>query len=67
MKLDKKHIIVNDSAEKLQEQEQYWADKTFEERFLALEFLRHQWMEWNKLSSKMEKSIVLIRKADVSH
>ena len=60
-KMDRSRVIAFNSFEEANAENSLWMDRSVEERFLAIEFLRAQWIELNNLSTVMDKSFFVIR------
>jgi len=42
--------------EEMEQEGDFWLDRPIEERYYAVEFLRAQWIVWNKFSNKMDRT-----------
>ncbi|MEO6884036.1 MAG: hypothetical protein ABI199_08430 [Bacteroidia bacterium] len=50
-------IVKNvSSAEEAEMESIFWIERSVEERYYAIEFLRAQWIEMNQLSPKMDRT-----------
>jgi hypothetical protein len=56
-KIDKTAYKIIRSKNDLDEEIIYWLDKTPQERLAAIEFLRQQYIQMNRLSTKMDKTV----------
>ncbi len=54
-KMDKKHFVSFNSHAEADAENSFWINKSVEDRFDAIEFLRTQWIQLNDLPKKMDR------------
>ena len=55
-KMDKSIWKTFDSLEESEKENAFWLDRPVEERYYAIEYLRAQWIELNKLPEMMDRT-----------
>lgn len=55
-KMDRTIVKNVSSAEEAEMESIFWIERSVEERYYAIEFLRAQWIEMNQLSPKMDRT-----------
>ena len=56
-KMDRTYFSYISSEEDAIKEKAYWLERSEEERFFAIEFLRNQWIKMNGLPDKMDRKI----------
>ena len=59
-KMDKSTFKIIRSSEDLEEETTYWLNKTPQERLLAIEYLRQQYIKTQNLSTRLDKKVFSI-------
>lgn len=54
--MDRSYFSYISSQKDALKEKAFWLDKSEEERWFAVEFLRTQWMQMNDLNIKMDRS-----------